>query len=290
MKILSRISNAVYDASILTWDIFLTLGNLVRPSRPVGRVTPLGHPGHGGYWPEYKPPQEGDSRCCCPALNAMANHGIFPRSGRGIKFTDAPKYLRSTFNFSPSFCYYACHYVARMLNRDFNKDAFDLEELNLHNGIEHDASLTRMDMALQPNQAAPHPALIDDLFSFATGKDAAGNLLLTHKDMSRILGKRRVEAKATNKEYSLSFAHRLFASSNASTLSTIFGGRVDDLRVILSDERFPEAWESRVRKPYGLTILSLNCIVLPIQFAVREADWVSDGKQVIAANLAAEEA
>ena len=76
IKILSRISNAVYDASIWTWDIFLTLGNLVRPSRPVGRVTPLGHPGHGGYWPEYKPPQEGDSRCCCPALNAMANHGM----------------------------------------------------------------------------------------------------------------------------------------------------------------------------------------------------------------------
>lgn len=30
-----------------------------------------------------------------------------------------------------------------MLNKDYSKDTFDLEEINLHNGIEHDASLTR---------------------------------------------------------------------------------------------------------------------------------------------------
>ena len=75
MGVLNSISNAFYDAGIFTWDFFLTLGNLVRFSRPVGEVTPDGHPGYGGHWPEYKPPQEGDSRSCCPCLNAMANHG-----------------------------------------------------------------------------------------------------------------------------------------------------------------------------------------------------------------------
>lgn len=76
MRFLRSLSNAFYDAGILTWDLFLTLGNLVQFSRPVGEVTPKGHPGYGGYWPEYRPPQEDDSRCCCPALNAMANHGM----------------------------------------------------------------------------------------------------------------------------------------------------------------------------------------------------------------------
>ena len=76
MKIISSISNGFCDASIFTWDVFLTLGNIVRSSRPVGKVTPRGHPGYAGHWPEYRPPQEGDSRCCCPALNAMANHGM----------------------------------------------------------------------------------------------------------------------------------------------------------------------------------------------------------------------
>jgi len=69
--------------------------------------------------------------------------GIISRSGRGIKFTEVPKHLYATYNLGPSFCYYLCHYAARMLNRNYSRDTFDLEELNLHNGIEHDASLTR---------------------------------------------------------------------------------------------------------------------------------------------------
>ncbi|KAH0829073.1 hypothetical protein J3R83DRAFT_2533 [Lanmaoa asiatica] len=267
MKILSSISNAFYDAGIFTWDFFLTLGNLVRFSRPVGKVTPEGHPGFGGYWPEYRPPQEGESRSCCPGLNAMANHGvsddhrvlwlanhrvllslgIISRSGRGLMFTALPKHIHATYNFSPSFCYYVCHYAARMLNKSYKKDTFDLEEISLHNRIEHDASLTRLDAALQPNQAAPHPPFIEELFTFATGKDASGNPLLTVKDISRVMGKRRAESKATNKEYSLQLAQRIFSSSNTSTISTIFGGRVDDLRAIFLEERLPEGWESRFR-------------------------------------------
>jgi hypothetical protein len=60
------------------WDISLTLINALTSKRKVGRVTPKGHPGEGGIWPEYIPPQPGDIRCSCPALNAMANHGSSP--------------------------------------------------------------------------------------------------------------------------------------------------------------------------------------------------------------------
>jgi hypothetical protein len=35
------------------------------------------------------------------------------------------------------------HFAARMLKKSYSKDIFDLEELDLHNGIEHDASLFR---------------------------------------------------------------------------------------------------------------------------------------------------
>lgn len=82
MGILDTISDTFYNAGVMTWDVLLTLGNVVQFSRPVGKVTPEGHPGYGGYWPEYRPPQEGDSRCSCPALNAMANHGTSTRSLR----------------------------------------------------------------------------------------------------------------------------------------------------------------------------------------------------------------
>ncbi|KAF8452558.1 Chloroperoxidase [Boletus edulis BED1] len=280
MGILGTLSFHFTNAAIMGWDVLLTLGNLVQSSRPVGKVTPEGHPGYGGYWPEYRPQQENDSRCACPALNAMANHGILPRNGRGIKFTELTRQIRTTYNFGASFCLWVPRIAANMLKRDYNKDTFDLEELDLHNGIEHDGSLTRLDTALQPNQAIKHVAFIEELLSFATSKDADGKALLTERDMSRISGKRRAEAKVTNKHYTMSLYHKFFGSANSSTMLTIFGGRVDDLRAILLDERIPEGWEPRVRKPNGLTMITFQFTVLPVEFRTREADWAGDAKRL----------
>ena len=76
MFLITPIAQRLQDVAVMTWDFGLMLTNLVTFSRKVGHVTPEGHPGAGGKWPEYIPPKEGDSRCSCPALNAMANHGM----------------------------------------------------------------------------------------------------------------------------------------------------------------------------------------------------------------------
>lgn len=75
MFLITPVANAVQTVGVLVWDVSLTLYNLVTPNYKVGHVVPEGHPGAGGVWPEYIPPKEGDSRCSCPVLNAMANHG-----------------------------------------------------------------------------------------------------------------------------------------------------------------------------------------------------------------------
>ena len=75
MGFFSSVSTVVFGVGIMSWDVLLTLLNLVQRKRCIGHVTPVGHPGYEGHWPEFRPPQEGDSRCACPALNAMANHG-----------------------------------------------------------------------------------------------------------------------------------------------------------------------------------------------------------------------
>lgn len=77
MFLVTPVVKATQGVAVLVWDISLTLLNLVTPSRKEGHVILEGHPGVGGVWPEFVAPKEGDSRCCCPALNAMANHGIF---------------------------------------------------------------------------------------------------------------------------------------------------------------------------------------------------------------------
>jgi len=287
MGVVDTISYTFYLGGVMSWDVLLTLANVVLFKRPVGKVTPSGHPGYGGYWPEYVPPREGDSRCSCPALNAMANHGIISRTGRGIKFTELTEKIRPTYNFSPSFCSFVPHYAARMLKKNYSRDTFDLEELDLHDGIEHDASLTRLDAALQSDQADKHAVYIEELLSSATGKHPEMGAILVNKDLSCIQGKRRAVAKAINKDYTLSLFHKMFGSANSSTMLTIFGGRVDDLRSVLLEERLPEGWESRVRKPFGLTFKHFNFTVLPVELGTRESDWAEAASKAVEERQAA---
>ena len=51
---------------------------------------------------------------------------------------------------------------------------------------------------------------------------------------------------------------------------TVFGGRLQDIEIMLTEERIPEKWESRVRKPFGLTIAAFNTVVIPLEFHTDE--------------------
>ncbi|RDB17095.1 putative sterigmatocystin biosynthesis peroxidase stcC [Hypsizygus marmoreus] len=270
MFLISPIAKVSQDLGVLVWDISLTVLNLVTPSRKVGYVTPTGHPGEGGVWPEYIAPKEGDSRCSCPALNAMANHGILPRDGRDISFKELNRTIRATYNFAPTFCFFVPNFAANMLKKKYSKDHFDLADLDLHNGIEHDASLVRRDVYFEPNQGVPHLPYVKELLESATGKDKDGNTILTPADLSRISSKRRAQARAENPEFSLDTFHKIFGSSNSSTLLTIFGGRVKDLETVLTEERLPEGWESRIRERKGLTMTTFNRTVLKVEHAIDE--------------------
>ncbi|KAI0672349.1 chloroperoxidase-like protein [Trametes maxima] len=263
---LTTVAEVLIHLALFVWDILLTLYNHVVPRRPVGRVVQEGHPGFNGQWPEYVPPATGDSRCSCPALNAMANHGILPHDGRNIRFTELGKAVREVYNFAPTFCFFGPKHAADFLARNYWTDAFDLADLDAHNCIEHDASVVRVDSYEDPDQGKIPQQLVEEVLSCGTGP--GGQLL--EADISKLMGKRRVEAKRANPKYSLSLFHKLFGSWNCSTLLRIFGGRVDDLRVILGEERLPEGWEPRFRRPMGLTILEFNFTVLPVEFSVKE--------------------
>ncbi|KAL0945971.1 hypothetical protein HGRIS_012249 [Hohenbuehelia grisea] len=275
MPVVAAVKKAFTNIFVLSWDVSLTLINLVSPKRKIGHVTPKGFPGHDGKWPEYIAPSSEDSRCACPALNAMANHGILPRDGKNISFKELNHAIRTTFNFAPSFCFFVPHFSADMLHKPYSKGTFDLEELSLHNGIEHDASLCREDVVHQPDQGTPHLPFIKELLATATGKDAEGNPLLTPADLSAYSSKRRVDARETNPEFTLSFFHKMFGSSNSSTLLTILGGRIKDIEPFLVDERIPDGWESRIRAPMGLTLMTFNRTVLKVERGIDEKKYLA---------------
>ncbi|KAJ7292000.1 Chloroperoxidase [Mycena rebaudengoi] len=272
MLFLTKVATFFQIFSIFALDVWLTFINLVTPKQKIGSVIAHGNPGAGGKWPAYVAPQKGDSRSACPALNAMANHGILPRDGRNIKFTEITKTVRATYNFSSSFCLFVPGFMASLLHRNYSKDTCDLADISLHNGIEHDASLTRQDTKYDPDQGKPYLPFINELLSSASGKDQDGNLLLTAADVSRYLGQRRSESRANNPDFTLTHFHKMFGSSNSSTLLTIFGGKIADLKPFLIEERIPEGWEPRIRSRMGLTFLTFNSTVLKVENAIKEKE------------------
>jgi len=301
---LSRLFEALFFSGILIWDFSLATVNLFTFKRKIASVTPKGHPGEGGAWPEYIPPRSGDSRCSCPGLNAMANHGIIKRDGRNISFKELNGAIRSTYNFSPTICLFVPRHIAHILNRSYGTGRLDLADIDVHNGIEHDASLTRRDTFHQFHQGLPDGELVAALLKSATGpppskqatqpasqrplppnesayfniaahvakatEDLDLNRSFTVADLSRRLSERRREAKADNAQYSQDTGHKLFGSTNGSILLSIFGGRLDDIYTFLTEERFPEGWESRVRDQMGLTFLAFNRTGFHIELGINE--------------------
>jgi hypothetical protein len=210
MSLAAKLTKPLVDLFVLTWDFQLFLLNLILPSSPPHAVVPAGAPGHLGHWPAYTPPSATDSRSACPMLNALANHSILPHDGKNITFRDLNTAVRQAFNFAPSFCFFVPTFAARFLGRSYWTDRFDLAELSKHNAIEHDASLTRQDVALVQDQGKPDLTLVEQLLAEATGE---GGRKLTKADLSRALARRRRDARASNESYSESLFHNGFGSA-----------------------------------------------------------------------------
>ncbi|PFH51179.1 hypothetical protein AMATHDRAFT_3310 [Amanita thiersii Skay4041] len=272
MSPITFIADAILYACVFIWDAGIAFMNIITPKRKSGHIISNHEPGSEGEWPKYMPPTETDSRSACPALNALANHGILPRDGRNISFPELNHAIRVTYNLAPSFSYLLPKFGARVLNKRYSKDKVDLADFNLHNGIEHDASLTRDDSIQQVDQGKPSLSLVKGLLSSATGNDKDGDVILTAKDIARYSSKRRQDSMASNKSYSLSFLHKIFGSANSSLLLTVFGGVTSDLEPFLIEERLLDGWETQRRERFGHTLFSLNKTTHSIEAGIKVDD------------------
>jgi len=64
---------------------------------------------------------------------------------------------------------------------------------------------------------------------------------------------------------------------------TVFGSHVSDLESILIEECLPEGWESRVRKPFSLTIASSQPTVLKVEFGIDKHKYATQASSTAAA-------
>ncbi|KAF7350858.1 hypothetical protein MSAN_01647900 [Mycena sanguinolenta] len=97
---------------------------------------------------EWIAPTASDVRSPCPGLNTLANHGYLPRSGMNITITDILDAAVAGFNVGPDSIIQAAKFG--LLSGDA-PTTMNLDALQLHNLIEHDASISRNDFALGDN-------------------------------------------------------------------------------------------------------------------------------------------
>ncbi|KAK4163989.1 Cloroperoxidase [Cladorrhinum sp. PSN259] len=94
----------------------------------------------------YIPATPADSRSPCPGLNALANHGFLPRSGKNI---DLPTYqyaVQHAYNFAHDFLEGVFADALNFhLSTTGNSSTFNLDDLKAHDKIEIDGSLSRND-------------------------------------------------------------------------------------------------------------------------------------------------
>jgi|SRR5690242_9436211 len=101
----------------------------------------------------FRAPRRGDARSPCPALNAAANHGLLPRSGRNIDLATAGKAVLLGYNMT-----YETMLVigvpSLLTSTTGNASTFHLSDLKQHfpQVVEHDASFSRKDAYFGDNE------------------------------------------------------------------------------------------------------------------------------------------
>jgi hypothetical protein len=94
---------------------------------------------------DWHPQSNGQVRSPCPALNALANHGVLPRDGHNLTVPMLVQALGDGLNVSPEVATTLAS-IGVTLSQNPASGAFNLDDLNKHNAIEHDASLSRKDI------------------------------------------------------------------------------------------------------------------------------------------------
>jgi hypothetical protein len=195
---------------------------------------------------------QGQSRSPCPFLNAAANHGLLPYSGTNVSAEDMDKLLESV-GVPPAFRKRQLDGF-EAIKRIVNRRAISLSELNVHNVIEHDLSLSRW---ASPNKTLdvsepPSVELVTSMITFAQGVQAARPAAkqvqgLDADTVNQWRMERYKQERARNSTLTFSLSQAITAAGQCSLMLNIMGhgGRISyqDTKTFFQDETFPATWK-----------------------------------------------
>ncbi|KAH5153695.1 hypothetical protein HBH69_125080 [Parastagonospora nodorum] len=193
---------------------------------------------------DWHPQGDGEVRSPCPALNSLANHGILPRDGHNLTVPILVKAMGEGLNVSPEVATSLSN-LGMTLSKNPASGAFNLDDLNKHNAIEHDGSLSRKDIDLGGNEK-----LDADTFKQTLGfYKGASNIGLDEVAAAR--WGRVQNSKTRNSKVQYGDAQRFPSYFESSAYYQLFKdpnsskARVDWIKVFFQEERMPvnEGWK-----------------------------------------------
>ncbi|KAF2763333.1 Cloroperoxidase [Pseudovirgaria hyperparasitica] len=230
---------------------------------------------------DWRKPGTNDYRAPCPALNSLANHGILPRDGRNLSVPMLVSAMSEVFNLSTEV---GTLVSIRAIDTSSTPGTgtFSLKDLQKHNMIEHDASLSRADDALSGDSHSFNQQVFDSWFRFFDGMDALTLPALAMARYSRV-----VTERYRNPAFVYG-AIQQFSGYAESIL--ILNGMVDEkgvcrkdyTRILFEEERLPynEGWRPP-KKSLNAFVFSLNML----QMALATPEKTYDAAAAELANL-----
>ncbi|OTB03269.1 hypothetical protein M426DRAFT_263535 [Hypoxylon sp. CI-4A] len=182
-------------------------------------------------------PGPNDFRGPCPMLNTLANHGFLPHDGDSLTKEVTINALTAALNFDSTLGT-ALFQIGIVANPEPNATSFNLDQLNVHNVLEHDASMSRSD-AFFGNNHVFNESIFEETKAYWTGPTLDANMLANGKIA------RQVNSKAFNPDYTFTSATELRSLGEVSGPIIAFGdiqaATVDRSLVeyFFENERFP---------------------------------------------------
>jgi hypothetical protein len=152
-------------------------------------------------------------------LNTLANHGFLPRDGRNFTQDNVVKGLKDGINFNTSLGALMWQ-QAIIANPEPNATFFTLEQLNVHNVLEHDASLSRADAALGNNHLF-NETVYNGSKQWWTEEVVTAKMLANSKIF------RQLESRATNPNYTFTETTEQFSLGEVIAPIVAFGSFED---------------------------------------------------------------
>jgi len=212
---------------------------------------------HGqGSVSEWEPAGPDDFRGPCPMMNTLANHGFLPHDGGNITLYNAIHALTTALNFNASLATIMWE-AAIIANPDPNATYFTLDNLNRHNVLEHDASMSRLD-AYFGNNHVFNQSIFDTTTAYWTGDILDVNMLANGKLA------RQVTSRQTNPNYTFTEDMQAHSLGEVAAPIIVFGDMTTAtvnrtlVEYFFENERLPSelGWTRQV------DVVSLDAITL----------------------------